>query len=53
MIAVQGFDDENVLFDGIPAKIVSKSLSTTVSKQFFYFIYDADEAHDLTIYLTS
>lgn len=53
MIAVQGYDDENVLFDGIPQRVVSKSISKSVAKQFYYFIYDANSAHDLTLFLTS
>jgi hypothetical protein len=53
LIALQGVDEENVLFDGIPSKITSNKISTTFAKHFYYYVYDVTKAHDLNIYLNS
>lgn len=59
MIAVQGFNDENVLFDGIPMKIITDKISTSSAKHFYYYIYDSttnnnnNNLKDLNIYLTT
>jgi hypothetical protein len=53
MIAVQGFDDENVLFDGIPEKLITNKISDKKGKHFYYYIYNIDRVQDLNIYLTT
>ncbi len=54
MLAVQNFDAENVLFDGVTSKIVTNKISPTKSQNFFYYVFDSvGENNDLYIFLTS